>query len=121
MVKLLETSGVIEKTHIVLCAEHGPEQKNGFRFMYARFISFFFLSVDSDSMREKASTRYTTATADHAHIGDEIQAEGRLAAIHFGRILILFFFAYIYIVLCYSFRVILIIGVVQVHGRTQNA
>lgn len=79
MVKLLETSGVIEKTHVVLCTEHGPEQKNGFRFMYAS-VFFCVPSADYGQVRRRD---VATATADRTQ-RDEIEAEGR-HILHFSR------------------------------------
>lgn len=115
MVKLLETSGVIEKTHVVLCTEHGPEQKNGFRFMYASVLCVYVPSADYGQVRRRD---VATATADRTQRSTERWNRSRgethstfqpkIAAVNFGRILILFFHSFAQFCFVFVSRVILI-------------
>lgn len=122
MVKLLETSGVIEKTHVVLCAEHGPNKRTvSVSCMRVSFHFFFWLNVVLTrywKKRRRNVRRVTTAAANHTHEEMKYEPRGRHSMedcrtqlwTHFDFCLLF----------CVRFRVILIIiGVV--HGRTQNA
>lgn len=76
MVKLLETSGVIEKTHVVLCAEHGPNKRT-VSVSCMRVSFHFFFCVDS--VLAKASTQCTTGNdsgCEPYSWRDEIRAKG---------------------------------------------
>lgn len=104
MVKLLGTSGVIEKTHVVLSAEHGPNKRTvsvSCTRVSFHVVVFSVHELGAGKPRQRCVRRVTTAAADNTRREshrDELlyvqQTKGRhskIAAVHFGRILILLF------------------------------